>query len=70
MCIMVCIKFLEIDSSIMSMMNFSVMHQCNNVRMWIVNKKSEECVTLHSGFLEMSYELNIKMKFLYGLIQQ
>ena len=28
--------------------------------MWAVNKKSEKCVTLHSNFLEMSYELNIK----------
>ena len=38
------------------------MHPCNNVGPWTVNKKSEECVTMHSAFLEMSYELNIKMK--------
>ena len=30
--------------------------------LWSVIKKSEECVTLHSDFLEMSYELYIKMK--------
>ena len=30
--------------------------------MWTVNKKSEECVTLHSDVLEMFYELNINMK--------
>ena len=35
---------------------------------WTVNKKSEECVTLHSDLLEMSYELNIKMKFLAPLL--
>ena len=26
--------------------------------LWTVNKESEEFVTLHSDFLEMSYELN------------
>ena len=62
---MVCSQFLEIDSS---MMNFSVMYPCNNFGLWIVNKKSEECVTLHSDFLEMSYELNIKMTFLDPLL--
>ena len=30
--------------------------------MWTDDKKSEECVTLHSDFLEISYELNIKIK--------
>ena len=50
------------------MMNFSVMHPCNNFGLWTVNKKSEECVTLHSDLLEMSYELNIKMKFLTPLL--
>ena len=39
-----------------------------NFGLWTVNKKSEECVTLHSDFLEMSYELNIKMKFLAPLL--
>ena len=34
-----------------------------------VNKKSEECVTLHSDFLEMAYESNIKMKCLAPLCQ-
>ena len=38
------------------------MHPCNNFGLWIVNTKSAECVTLHSDFLEMSSELNIKMK--------
>ena len=38
-----------------SMMNFSVMHPCNNFGLWTVNKKSEECVNVHSYFLEMSY---------------
>ena len=47
--------------------NFSVMHPCNNFGLWTVNKKLEECVTLHSNFLEMSYELNIKMKCLAPL---
>ena len=32
--------------------------------MWTVNKKLDECVTLYSDFLEMSYELNIKIKCL------
>ena len=38
--------------------------------LWTVNKikKSEECVTLHSDFEEMSYELNIKMKCLAPLL--
>ena len=49
-------------------MNFSVIHPCNNFGPWTVNKKSEECVTLHSNFLEMSHELNIKMKFLAPLL--
>ena len=35
--------------------------------MWTVNKKLDGCVTLHSNFLEMSYELNIKMKCLASL---
>ena len=65
MCIVVRSQFLEIDSS---MMNFSVMHPCNNFGLWTVNKKSEECVTLHSDFLEMSYELKIKIKFLAPLL--
>ena len=38
------------------------MHPYNNFGLWTVIKKLEECVTLHSNFLEMSYELNIKMK--------
>ena len=33
-----------------------------------VNTKSEECVTLHSDFLEMSYELNFKMKCVISLL--
>ena len=45
------------------------MHPCNNFGMWTVNKKSEECVTLHNDFLEMSYELNIKMKCVAPLLQ-
>ena len=36
--------------------------------LWSVNKKSEESVTLHSDFLEMSYELNIKMKCMTPLL--
>ena len=36
--------------------------------LWTVNRKSEKCVTLHSDFLEMSYELHIKMKFLVSLL--
>ena len=47
--------------------NFSIMHPCNNFGLWTVNKKLDECVTLHSNFLEMSYELNIKMKCLAPL---
>ena len=47
--------------------NFSIMHPCNNFGLWTVNKKLEECVTLHSNFLEMSYELNFKMKCLAPL---
>ena len=43
------------------------MHPCNNFGLWTVNKKLDECVTLHSKFLEMSYELNIKMKCLAPL---
>ena len=49
-------------------MNFSVMHPCNNFDMWTVNNKSEECVTLQSDLLEMSYELHIKMKCLNSLL--
>ena len=49
-------------------MNFRVIHPCNNVGLWTVNKKSEECVTLYSDFLEMSYELNIKMKYVAPLL--
>ena len=44
------------------------MHPCNNFGMWTVNKMSEECVTLHSDLLEMSYELNIKMKSVAPLL--
>ena len=36
--------------------------------MWTVNNKSEKRVILHRNFLEMSYELNIKMKFLALLL--
>ena len=36
--------------------------------LWTVNKKSEEFVTLHSDFLEMSYEFNIKMNCLTPLL--
>ena len=36
--------------------------------LWTVNNKSEECVTLHNNFLEMSYELNIKIKCLASLL--
>ena len=43
------------------------MHPCNNFGLWTVNKKLDECVTLHNNFLEMSYELNIKMKCLAPL---
>ena len=50
-------------------MDFSIMHPCNNFGMWTVNKKSEECVTLHSDVLEMSYELNIKMECVVPLLQ-
>ena len=49
-------------------MKFSVMHPCNNFGLWTVNKKSEERVTLHNDFLEMSYELNMKIKFLAPLL--
>ena len=49
-------------------LNFSIMHPCNNFGMWTVNDKLDECVTLCSNFLEMSYELNIKMKFLAPLL--
>ena len=38
-----------------------------NFGLWTVNTKSEKCVTLHSDFLEMSYESHIKMKFLAPL---
>ena len=47
-------------------MNFSVMHPCNNFGLWTVNKKKSEA--LHSDFLEISYELNIKMTFLLSLL--
>ena len=36
--------------------------------LWTINKRSEECVTLLSDFLEMAYELNIKMKCLTPLL--
>ena len=49
-------------------MNFSVMDPCNNFGLWTVNTKSEECLTLHSDFLEMSYELNIRITFLAPLV--
>ena len=39
-----------------------------NFGLWTVNTKSEECITLHSDIVEMSYELNIKMKFLASLL--
>ena len=39
-----------------------------NFGLWTVNKKSDKSVTLHSDFLEMSYEFNIKMKFLAPLL--
>ena len=32
------------------------------------SQKLVECVTLHRDFLEMSYELSIKMKFLAPLL--
>ena len=44
------------------------MHPCNDFGMLTDNKKSEECVTLHSDFSEMSYELNIKMKCVTPLL--
>ena len=44
------------------------MHPCNKFGMWTVNKKSEECVTLDSDFLEMSYELDIQMKCVAPLL--
>ena len=44
------------------------MHPCNSLGLWTVNKKSEECLTLQSGFLELSYELNINMKCLALLL--
>ena len=47
--------------------NFSIMHPCNHFGLWTVNKKLDECVTLYIDFLEMSYELNIKMKCLAPL---
>ena len=49
-------------------MNFSVMHPCNNFGLWTVNKKLEECVTWQNDFLEMSYELDIRMTFLAPLL--
>ena len=39
-----------------------------NFGMWSVNKKSEEIVTLHSYFMEMPYELNIKKKCVVPLL--
>ena len=39
-----------------------------NFGLCTVNKKSEECVTFHSDFLEMSNELNIKMMCLAPLL--
>ena len=39
-----------------------MLHPCYIFGLWTVNKKLDECVTLHSNFLDMSYELNIKMK--------
>ena len=45
-----------------------VMHPCTNFGLWTVNNKLEEFVTLHSDFLEMSYELNIKIKCLAPLL--
>ena len=39
-----------------------------NFGLWRVNKKSEEFVTLHSDFLEMPYELNIKIKCVAPLL--
>ena len=44
------------------------MYPCNNFGLWTVNKKLEEYVTLHSDFLQMSYELNIKMKCVAPLL--
>ena len=49
-------------------MNFSVMQTCNNFGIWTVNKKSEECVTLQNNFLEISFELNLRMTFLAPLL--
>ena len=54
--------------TVLSIVDFSIMHQCNNFGMWTVNKKSEECVTFHSDFLEMSYKLNIKIKCVVPLL--
>ena len=45
-----------------------IMHPCNNFDLWTVNKKSEECVTSHSDFLEMFYGLNIKVKCMAPLL--
>ena len=39
-----------------------------NFGQWSVNKKSEEFVTLHSDFVKMPYELNIKMKCVAPLL--
>ena len=44
------------------------MHPCNNSGLWTVNTKSEEFVTLHSDFLEISYELDIKMRCVAPLL--
>ena len=46
-------------------MNVSVMHPCNNFGLWPVNKKSEECVTLHSDFLEIKYKNDISGSFTF-----
>ena len=45
------------------------MHPCNNFGMWTVNKKSEQCVTLHIDFLVMSDDyLSIRTKCVAPLL--
>ena len=49
-------------------MNFSVMHHVTILVCGQSIKKTEECVTLQNDFLEMSYELNIRITFLAPLL--
>ena len=59
----------SISWNILHIVDFSNMHPCNDFGMWTVNKESEGCIILHSDFLKMSYEFNIKMQCVAPLLQ-